>query len=156
MKETKDFKSDFIESTKSIIVNENNALSDEQNITLQLNVLLAIISLPIELTKFKKRNAERRFFEPCINFLKENSEISVGADKKDRYIIMDLRDAIAHLNIEIETEEGKITAVVLKNEFHNEVNFVCRIKTDKLKQLVILSADEYEKYCDKINLLSNR
>lgn len=155
MTESVDFKSDFIILTKNIASGEDEP-SKERDIALQLNLILSMFSLPIELTKFKKRNAERRFFEPLVNFLKENSEISVGADKKDRYIVMDLKDAIAHLHIVLEKENDEIKFVILSNEFHNEVNFLCKISTDKLQEFVLLAADEYEKYCDKINLLSNR
>ena len=155
MSETVDFKSNFIVLTKEIAKGEDMP-SVQRDIVLQLNLILSMLSLPIELTKFKKRNAERRFFEPLVNFLKENAEISVGADKKDRYIIMDLRDAIAHLHVELENEDDEIKTVILRNEFHNEVNFLCKISIDKLKDFVLLAADEYEKYCDKINLLSNR
>ena len=155
MTESVDFKSDFIILTKNIASGEGEP-SKERDIALQLNLILSMFSLPIELTKFKKRNAERRFFEPLVNFLKENSEISVGADKKDRYIVMDLKDAIAHLHIVLEKENDEIKFVILSNEFHNEVNFLCKISTDKLQEFVLLAADEYEKYCDKINLLSNR
>ena len=52
----------------------------------------------------------------------------MGATKQDTYIMMDIRDAIAHLNIQVEPNPyGDIEYVILKNEYNGQNRFECRM-----------------------------
>ena len=111
MAEMKNFNREFVERTIEIL---NNYYSNtEYEITLLLNFLLAMVTLPIELQKNNTNKNAKKFKIDCVTKLKELSTIKQNCN--DDTIFENIRNAIAHLNINIENSNNKVEKIILKN-----------------------------------------
>lgn len=102
----------------------------EYEVTLLLNCLLALVTLPIEKNKIQRNQTQNskviKFQQDCINKIKElkNSNEKFDINNNEKLFFNNIRNAIAHLHIELEESvyKGKIENVILRNAI-NETNF---------------------------------
>ena len=149
------FDKDFVKRTKNII--ENISKSTEYDVTLLLNCLLALVTLPLEQKKVDKYNKSDKeaieFQKKCINKIDElrnivNNEIF---DVNNNYVINHIRNAIAHLHIKLEDSSynNVIENVILidaddKTSYNSQkYNFLINISVKNLKEFAFFVADEY-------------
>lgn len=154
MAEIKNFNKEFIERTKDIL--EKCSENTEYEVTLLLNCLLALVTLPIERNKVTKKKADAITLEyqtKCIDKLdkvKNHYENEIF-NKEDTHTFNHIRNSIAHLHIEIENScyKGIIENIILKDAFNDEkfkrkeYNFNISISVDKLKEFSLYVANEY-------------
>ena len=143
----KNFDKDFVQRTAELLSGDIRKKSLEYDVTLQLNCLLAMITLPLERKRDENNSVDLSFKKDCIAYLRSYADIVVGATKQDTYIMMDIRDAIAHLNIQVEPDPyGNIEYVILKNEYNGQNRFECRMTVKTLKGFAQHVSQQYLKY----------
>lgn len=144
MSEMKNFKVDFVDRTLSII--RNNDVRTEYDVTLLLNCLLGMITLPIELFKDEKSKSKVEDYKiNCILKLK-SFVLPKKIDKRDEEAFRHIRNSIAHLELEPKNENGVISSIRFKDK--NEKGTVVldfTIEVGKLKEFAIYVAEEYLK-----------
>ena len=122
------FNKEFVERTIDIL--NNCSEHTEYEVTLLLNCLLALVTLPIERNKLQRNQTQDskviKFQQNCVNKMKElkNSNEKFDISNNEKLFFNNIRNAIAHLHIELEesTYKGKIENVILRNAV-NEINF---------------------------------
>lgn len=143
----KNFDKDFVQRTSELISGNIQEKAIEYDVTLQLNCLLAMITLPLERKRDENNSVDQNFKKICVDYLKNNANIIAGNNKQDTYIMMDIRDAIAHLNIQVEPDPyGNIEYVILKNDYSFKNRFECRMTVKTLKNFAQLVSQEYLKH----------
>ena len=143
----KNFDKDFVQRTAELLSGDISKKSLEYDVTLQLNCLLAMITLPLERKRDENNSVDLNFKKDCVDYLRNHANIVVGATKQDTYIMMDIRDAIAHLNIQVEPDPyGNIEYVILKNEYNGQNRFECRMTVNALKGFAHHVSQQYLKY----------
>ena len=143
----KNFDKDFVQRTAELISGNIQEKAIEYDVTLQLNCLLAMITLPLERKRDENNSVDQNFKKDCVDYLKNNANIVVGATKQDTYIMMDIRDAIAHLNIQVQPDSyGNIESVILKNEYNGQNRFECRMTVKTLRGFAQHVSQQYLKY----------
>ena len=143
MAEILNFKKEFVERTMDIIDNCSHATDYE--VTLLLNCLLGLVTLPIENEKNNDTNESQIFKDICVNKLDELSSSFKVKDGEEKNIFRNIRNAIAHLNIKIENSpyKNKIDSVTLINYKDKTITLEFTIKVDKLKEFAKFVANEY-------------
>jgi hypothetical protein len=142
----RDFDKEFVERTKELLEGNIQEKAIEYDVTLQLNCLLAMVMLPLERKRNSNASVDAAFKKNCIDYLKKHSTITKGAGKEDVYLAMDIRDAIAHLRIEVEPDAyGNIDKVILTNNYSTNNEFSCSMKVKDLKGLALHVTNEYLK-----------
>lgn len=151
----KKFDRDFVYRTINIL--DNCSKHTEYEVTLLLNCLLALVTLPIERNKNKNNETQDlktiKFQQDCINKIKQ---LRNKKDEFDRYndeknFFNNIRNSIAHLHIELEESpyEGEIDNIILRNakdekKFQNkEYTLQINISVDNLKIFAKYIATEY-------------
>ena len=143
----RNFDKDFVQRTVELLSGDIKGKSIEYDVTLQLNCLLAMITLPLERKRDENNLVDQNFKKSCVEYLKNNASIVAGNHKQDKYIMMDIRDAIAHLNIQVEPDPyGNIDSVILKNDFSAKNRFECRMTVETLKKFAQHVSQEYLKH----------
>ena len=138
------FDKDFVTRTKELLSGNIQEKSVEYDVTLQLNCLLSMVTLPLERKRNEKNSVDTLFKKSCIDFLKKNATIELGAQKSDDYLMMDIRDAIAHLRIQVEPDSfGNIQNIVLENKYNQKYEFRCRMSVQTLKDFALHVTNEY-------------
>lgn len=142
MSEMIDFKRDFVD--RSIKVLNKYFENEEYEVTLLLNCLLALVTLPIENKKDIENEDVNEFKKKCVNKLKElkNDMFYIKMDYKT--IFRNIRNSIAHLNIKEKSNNGKIESITLWNVNKKEkINFKVNISVENLKIFAEYVAKEY-------------
>ncbi len=149
------FDKEFVKRTKDVLINCYK--NTDYEVTLLLNCLLALVSLPMERKKvIVKENVDIKIIEfrkKCIdklNNLKNNYKEEIF-NSKDRYILNHIRNAIAHLHISLEESpyNGQIQNIILRDaeDIHKfkvqDYNFAINISVENLKEFAIYVSDEY-------------
>lgn len=143
----KNFDKDFVQRTSELISGNIQEKAVEYDVTLQLNCLLAMITLPLERKRNESNPVDQSFKKVCVDYLRNNANIIKGSFKQDTHIMMDIRDSIAHLNIQVEPDPyGNIEYVILKNDYSAKNSFECRITVKTLKEFAQLVSEEYLKH----------
>lgn len=143
----KNFDKDFVQRTAELLSGDIQEKAIEYDVTLQLNCLLAMITLPLERKRNENDSVDQNFKKICVDYLRNNAIIITGNNKQDTYIMMDIRDAIAHLNIQVEPDPyGNIEYVILKNEYNGQNRFECRMTVKTLKGFAHHVSQEYLKH----------
>ncbi len=151
----KKFDKDFVKRTLDIL--EECSQYTEYDVTLLLNCLLALVTLPIEKNKIKKNNIQDadiiKFQNDCVDKMKELENLMDTDNSKndEKFFFNNIRNAIAHLHIELEESlyNGQIENVILRNalndkEFHDKkYNLQINISVDNLKIFAKYVANEY-------------
>lgn len=143
----RNFDKEFVERTKALLSGNIQEKALEYDVTLQLNCLLAMITLPLERKRMENSSIDASFKKSCADYLKNHATITQGADKADNYLMMDIRDSIAHLRIEVDPNSyGEIESVILTNNYNPKYPFKCSIKVENLKGFALHVTTEYLKY----------
>ncbi|MBR1385485.1 MAG: hypothetical protein IJ568_01500 [Bacilli bacterium] len=144
MSEMKNFKVEFVERTLKII--KDDKLKTEYEVTLLLNCLLGMITLPIETTKDEKsKQIIEDYKTNCINELKLLAKIEI-INEQDDNAFRSIRNSIAHLEITPINSNGVISSVKFKD--YNDSNkkvLSLTIEVNNLKKFAIYVAEEYLK-----------
>ena len=129
------FDKDFVERTKWIVEN----ISCQYEITLLLNCMLALVSLPIEKTETGGNSSE--FRRKCVEKLSELGVIEEGTSHKR--IFRAVKNALSHMYIEHVSQNQEITSIRIWDklpnyrECHTKLNF----SVSKLKEFALYVAD---------------
>lgn len=143
----RNFDKEFVERTIDLLSGNIQEKALEYDVTLQLNCLLAMITLPLERKRHENSVRDDAFKKSCVDYLKKNAVIAEGTEKDDKYIVMDIRDAIAHLRIKVDPNPyGKIETVVLTNDYNPNYPFECSMTVSVLKGFALHVATEYLKH----------
>ena len=148
----KKFDKEFIERTLEIL--ENLSSKTEYEVTLLLNCLLALVTLPIER---EKESDLVEFQRICNRKLKElkNPELYIGKKLSRKYFFRNIRNSIAHLYIDPKPNtNGKyIDGVILRNYTDSgNCNFLISISVENLKKFAVFVAEEYLKILNEKEL----
>lgn len=143
------FDKDFVIRTKELLSEFYD--NTEREVTLLLNCLLALVVLPVE-----RKNGENaiKFQEKCVDKMGAlKNSIADEIFNEDRHTFNHIRNAIAHLHIELEESnyKNKISNVIFidansSSHYKNkDYNFKISISVDNLKKFAIYIADEFIK-----------
>lgn len=133
------FDREFVERTKWIVKN----VSCKYNITLLLNCMLALVSLPTERTKGKQNGtvADAEFQKNCVDKLKAMKVISTQTS--DVKTFRAIKNALSHMYIEPVNQDALITCVKIcdkepnQEHYHTELNF----SVEQLEEFALYVAD---------------
>lgn len=151
----KKFDKDFVSRTMKIL--DDCSGKTEYEVTLLLNCLLALVTLPIERNKITKKVKQEdkmiEFQRDCVNKIEELRNEKDYINNNKEYFFNNIRNAIAHLHIEL--EEGcyrkDIENIILRNaldedEFKNKnYNLQLNISVNNLMLFAKYVAEEYLK-----------
>lgn len=141
------FKKDFVQRTKEI-VNENCNANNDYEVSLLINCLCGLVSLPTEDTD----NSEEEFISEVVEKLKEMSVVKIQTEDKKTFRA--LKNALSHMHILVGNEMGKIVKVGFKDKlpgsdkFHTEFEF----SVENLKDFALYVADMHLKRYEKIDI----
>lgn len=114
MSEMKNFKRDFVERTIKVL--NQNYNDTRYEVTLLLNCLLGMVTLPIEEKKdIKNNDIVDRFQDDCAEKLKELAIKVKSKIKNNKLLFRNIRNSIAHLKIETNPQNNEIETIELKN-----------------------------------------
>ena len=141
----KHFDKEFVERTKSIV--QTQCKDDfEYDVTLLLNCMLGLVSLPIERTK----PGQNSFKQECVNELK-NMGVIVNSTDDDK-AFRTVKNALLHMNIAPKNKDGVIDSIIIKDRrdrrssFHTELQFTA----PQLREFALFVADKHlERYANK-------
>ncbi len=134
--EIKEFDKEFVERTKIIIQTQCND-KYPYDVTLLLNCLMGLVSLPTERTKIN----DITFKTLCVNKLKSMGVIMKSTD--DNKTFRTVKNAVSHCGVEVINQNGEIDTIVLRDkkgqegEIHTELHF----KVEQLKDFALFVAD---------------
>lgn len=145
--EIKYFDKEFVERTKNIV--QTQCKDDfEYDVTLLLNCMLGLVSLPTERTK----PGQNPFKQECVNKLK-NMGVIVNSTDDDK-TFRTVKNALSHMNIAPQNKDGVIDSIIIKDrcdsnsQFHTELHFT----VPQLKEFALFVADKHlERYANKIS-----
>ena len=139
-----EFNKEFVERTRNIVLSQCKD-EFEYNVTLLINCLFGLISLPIEKTK----QEEEDFMKGPVQKLKDMGVIIQGDLNNDSILLRSLRNALAHIHVDVENQNGNIRYVYFgdkkqgSNEFHTKMKF----SIEQLQEFAIYLSDKHlEKY----------
>ena len=143
--EIKYFDKEFVERTKNIV--QTQCKDDfEYDVTLLLNCMLGLVSLPTERTK----PGQNPFKQECVNKLKNMGVIVNSTD--DVKTFRTVKNALSHMNIAPQNKDGVIDSIIIKDrrdrnsQFHTELHFTVQ----QLKEFALFVADKHlERYTKK-------
>lgn len=135
------FKKEFVERTRDNLEKISCITHRyEENIfevTLLINSLIGLISLPTEMTIPN----DKEFKSKCVKKLKDLSVIKYYSD--DKKLFRALKNAISHMNITVINEHRTIKSIIIKDRnnayspYHTELEF----PVEKLKEFALFVAD---------------
>lgn len=139
-----EFKIDFVKRTIEIWEKLSNKTKYE--VTLLINCLYGLIVIPTEYNYvFEDYEKYKEFF---IKQLKQYAS-KWQKDKNNGQLVRCMKNALSHLNIDTESENGKIKYIKFKDkevdadEFHTEIKFT----VDNLKTFARKIADYFLENC---------
>ena len=135
------FKKEFVERTKDNLEEIPRITRRyEENIfevTLLINSLIGLVSLPTEMTI----PHDKEFKSKCVEKLKELSVIKYYSD--DEKLFRALKNAISHMNITVVNEYRTIKSIIIKDRtnasspYHTELEF----SIENLREFALFVAD---------------
>lgn len=143
--EIKHFDKEFVERTKNIV--QTQCKDDfEYDVTLLLNCMLGLVSLPTERTN----HGHNSFKQECVNKLKNMGVIVSSTD--DDKTFRTVKNALSHMNIAPQNKDGVIDSIIIKDRrdrrspFHTELQFTVL----QLREFALFVADKHlERYTNK-------
>lgn len=138
----KNFNKEFVQRTRGIL--EKYYDNEKDEVTLLLNCLSALVSLPIEREKDEDSIEAEEFQEDCVNMMKQLIK-KPYTNKDETNFFRNIRNSIAHLNIKLEPNNGIIDSVTLWSRNSNTGKIVLKINisVDNLKKFAEYVAQEY-------------
>ena len=114
--EIKHFDKEFVERTKYIIENIDH-VAIKFEITLLLNCMMGLISLPTERTD----SQDNEFKSSCVQKLRQLNVIhrETNDDKTFRAV----KNALSHMYIEPINQDAKIELIILRDKVNREANY---------------------------------
>lgn len=142
MSEMKNFNKEFVERTKEIL--EKYYDNEKDEVTLLLNCLSALVSLPIEREKDEDSVEAQEFQEDCVKMMKQLIK-KPYTNKDEGNFFRNIRNSVAHLNIKLEPNNGIIESVTLWSRNSNTGKIVLKINisVNNLKRFAEYVAQEY-------------
>lgn len=148
MASIENFDKEFVERTLDIL--DRNIGNEKYDVTLLLNCLLGLVTLPIE--REKDDIASEKFKDDCVSKMKNLCEY-IKVKTNDKIVFNNIRNSIAHLHIEVENSPyvGKIDYIILRNAKDNndykqgKYNLVIKISVNNLREFAKYVATEYLK-----------
>lgn len=152
MSEMKDFNKDFVNRTLYILNNHYDKV--EYEVTLLLNCLCGLVTLPIKIEKNEYKMKTDLFKEKCVKKLASLC-LSTNFYERPYYITFtDIRNSIAHFNFKISNKDKKIEKIKLRaysnvdNKIGNKLKklkvvFSITIFVENLKEFAEFVAMEY-------------
>lgn len=143
--EIKYFDKEFVERTKNIV--QTQCKDDfEYDVTLLLNCMLGLVSLPTERTK----PGQSSFKQECVNKLK-NMGVIVNSTDDDK-TFRTVKNALSHMNIAPQNKNGVVDSIIIKDRrdrrspVHTELQFT----VPQLREFALFVADKHpERYTKK-------
>ena len=138
--EITNFDKQFVERTSMIVQNQCTD-GFEYNVTLLLNCLVGLVSLPTERTK--PGNTPFRIL--CVEKLKSMGVVI--ASTNDEKTFRTIKNALSHMYIEPQNKEGLISSVIIKDrktrkaQAHTELRFTI----SQLKEFALFVANQHLK-----------
>ena len=136
--EIKHFDKDFVERTK-IIVQTQCKDDFKYDVTLLVNCMLGLVSLPTERT----RPGHSSFKQECVNKLKAMGVIvnSTDDDKTFRAV----KNALSHMNIAPQNKDGVVDAIIIQDRQNRNspVHTELRFTVPQLKEFALFVADKH-------------
>ncbi len=143
--EMRNFNKEFVERTKSIIQTKCND-DFSYDVTLLLNCLTGLVSLPTERTK----SNELSFKTICTNKLNSMGVVIINTD--DDKTFRTVKNAVSHMHINVDNKAGKIDTITLFDQtgrgtpIHTKLKFT----VEQLKEFALFVADKHlERYKSK-------
>lgn len=136
--EIKYFDKDFVERTK-IIVQTQCKDDFEYDVTLLLNCMLGLVSLPTERTWPNQSS----FKQECVNKLKNMGVIVNGTD--DDKTFRAVKNALSHMNIAPQNKDGVVDSIIIKDRLNRNspVHTELRFTVPQLKEFALFVADKH-------------
>lgn len=136
--EIKYFDKEFVERTKYIVQTQ---CKDEftYDVTLLLNCLLGLVSLPTERTKPNST----LFKNECVNKLKSMGVIINSTD--DDKTFRTVKNALSHMNIAPQNKDGVVDSIIIRDRqnrnspVHTELHFT----VPQLREFALFVADKH-------------
>lgn len=133
------FKKEFVERTKDNLESciTHRYAENIFEVTLLINSLIGLVSLPTELTIPNDKEFKRK----CVEKLKELNVIKYYSN--DDKLFRALKNAISHMNITVTNEYKMIKSIIIKDRnnanspYHTELEF----PVEKLKEFALFVAD---------------
>lgn len=136
--EIKHFDKEFVERTKTIV--QTQCKDDfEYDVTLLLNCMLGLVSIPTERTN----PGQNSFRQECVNKLKNMGVIVSSTD--DDKTFRTVKNALSHMNIAPQNKDGVIDSIIIKDRrdrsspFHTELQFT----VPQLREFALFVADKH-------------
>lgn len=139
------FEKEFVERTKKILLSDQYK-ECEYDVTLLLNCMLGLVSLPIEKASDNKKETERFRKRFQYQFRKRLINLATIEESKNKFkTFKAIKNALSHMNIELGSDENKISRVIFmdinpkKTEegVHTKITF----EVDKLREFALFVAD---------------
>lgn len=149
MAEMKEFNTEFIKRTIEILNNCSD--KTEYDTTLLINCLLGLLVHPIEDYKDEKISNINQYKTNCVNKLRELSSKSIKTDpnnKDDQSIFRNIRNSVAHLNVELGSYKGTIESITFSNRIggkKGKVTLEFTLSVKNLKEFALYVGNEYLK-----------
>ncbi len=147
MSEMKKFNKGFVKRTSEIL-NEYEPIT-EYNVTLLLNCLIGLIVFPIEELKDEHDKITNQFKSDCVNKLKELSgdtfKVTPNSVDDDK-IFRNIRNSVAHINVELKSKENIIDKVIFINKQKGrkgDTTLEYALSVSDLKKFALYIATEY-------------
>lgn len=143
--EIKHFDKEFVERTR-IIVQTQCKDDFEYDVTLLLNCMLGLVSLPTERTK----PSQISFKQECVNKLKKMGVIV--SDTDDDKTFRTVKNALSHMNIAPQNKDGVINSIVIKDrrDRKSSVHTALQFTVPQLREFALFVADKHlERYANK-------
>ncbi|MCX4303842.1 MAG: HEPN family nuclease [Clostridia bacterium] len=146
MSEMERFDKEFVKITKKLL--EKYYDDEEYEVTLLLNFLSALVSFPIEMNQEKNSEEAEIFQQKCVDKFKElkNQDYKGDKNRDENNFFYNIRNSIAHFNIELLPNNSEIESITLWSESNNgkrNINFKANISVNNLKKFAIYVANEY-------------
>ena len=132
------FDKEFVERTK-IIVQTQCKDDFKYDVTLLLNCLLGLVSLPTERTSHN----QSLFKQDCVNKLK-NMGVIINYTNDDK-TFRTVKNALSHMNIQTQNSDGVVETIIIRDRkdkkapFHTELRFTVM----QLKEFALFVADKH-------------
>ena len=134
---SKDFVKDIAQRTK----NNLEAYKGEYEITLLINCMLALVSLPTGKTCSEYKG---RIFRKCIVNKMMHMNVIVSSTNENK-TFRAVKNALSHMNIEIKNVGGKVSEILFldKHPDSNHYHTILKFNTQQLREFALFVANKH-------------
>ncbi len=141
--EMTDFKKEFVERTRELICDQA-FVNYQYDVTLLLNCMLALVSLPIENTD----THDATFQQACVQKLKAMGVVQI--DPRDNgKLFRSVKNALSHMHIEIVNSDQIIDRIYLRDQSRNAIRYHTELcfSVEQLREYALFVAELHIKRC---------